>query len=196
MDDRWGFIDELNVAGADDQAAAGGEKADDGVVALMTENVAQFAAGAGRLSVGIRDFKECELASIDTGPAGVIQSFAVKVGAGGAVNCFRVGKVVEDGDGVTDQTFNHFVVDGVAEVEDRGVYVLFDGAHLAFGQAFVASWSCEVDAEGVLRPELSGATDKSGFLVPGEDLRGGAIAAPDVEAVPHRTGDLHDAFVA
>ena len=72
LDDRRGFIDKLNVAGAYDQTAAGGEKTDDGVVALMTENVAHFAAGARRLCVGIRDFEKCHLACIDAGPAGVI----------------------------------------------------------------------------------------------------------------------------
>ena len=74
--------------------------------------------------------------------------------------------------------------------------MLFDRADLTFGQAFMTIWGGEVDAARMLRPELRGAVNEGGFLVPCEDLRFGPVPLPDVEAVPDCAGDLRGALDA
>ena len=168
------------MTGADDESAAGREEADDGVVALVTKDIAEFAPGAG----------------VDARPAGVVQALTIEVGARGAVDGLGVGKEIEEGDGITNEAFDHFVVDGVTKFENRRVDVLFDGPNLAFGEAFVGVGGGEMDAERVLCPELSSTADECRLLVPGESFGVSAIATPHLNAIPDGTGDLHGAFIA
>ena len=186
----------MDVTGADDEPAAGREEADDGVVALVTKDIAEFAPGAWRLGVSIGDFEQGDLTGVDAGPAGVVQALTIEVGARGAVDGLGVGKEIEEGDGITNEAFDHFVVDGVTKLEDRRVDVLFDGPDLAFCEAFVGVGGGEMDTEGVLCPELSGTADECRLLIPGESFRGSAIATPHLNAIPDGTGDLHGALIA
>ena len=196
FNNRGGLVDDLDVTGADDESATGREETDDGVVPLMTKDVTQFPTCARGLGVGVGDFEEGYLPRVYTGPTGIIQAFAVKVCSGGTVDRFRIGKVVKNGDSVADEAFYHVVINSMVEIEDGRVDMLFDRADLTFGQAFVTIGGGEVDAERMLRPELRGAVNEGGFLVPCEDLRFGPVPLPDIEAVPDCAGDLRGALVA
>ena len=147
FDDGRGFVQGLNVAGANNEATTSGEKADDGVVTLVTEDVAELAASARRLGMGVGHLEEGDLTGMDPGPAGVVEAFAIEVGAGGTVDCLGVGEEVKEGDGIANKTFHHFLVDRVMKFEDGSVHVFFDGTHLAFGEAFVRVWGRELNAE-------------------------------------------------
>ena len=184
------------MAGADNESATSREKADDWIVPLVAKYVAQFSTCTRGLSVGVGNFKESHSPRVDTGPTGIVQAFAIKVCPGGTIDRFRIGKVVKDGDGVADEAFDHVIVHSMVQVEYGCVDMLFDRADLTFGQAFVTVGGREVDAERMLRPELRGAVNECGFLVPCEDLRFGPVPLPDVETVPDCAGDLRGALVA
>ena len=196
FDYRGSLVDNLDVAGADNEAATRREEADDGVVPLVAKDVTQFPTCARGVSVGVGNFEEGDLPRVDTGPTGIVQAFAIKVCPGGTIDRFRIGKIVKDGDGVADEAFDHVIINSMVEVEDGRVDMLFDRADLTFGQAFVTIGGREVYAERMLRPELRGAVDEGGLLVPCEDLRFGPVPLPDVEAVPDCAGDLRGALVA
>ncbi len=196
FDDGGSFLDDLDVPRANDEAATSRKKADDWVVALVAQDVAEFPTSSRGVGVSIGDLEEGYLTGVDAGPAVVFEAFTVEVGAWGAINSFRVGKEVEDRDRVTNEAFNHFVVNRVTKVKDGGVNMFLDGADFAFGEAFVAIGGGELYAKGMLGPEFRSAGDEGWLLVPGEDLGGGTIATPNLDAIADSAGDFHRPFVA
>ena len=79
FDYRGGLVDDLNVAGADNESTTGREKADDWVVPLVAKDVTQFPTRTRGLGVGVGNFEEGYLPRVYTGPTGIVQAFAIKV---------------------------------------------------------------------------------------------------------------------
>ena len=196
LNDGGGFLDDGDVAGTYDEAAARREEAHNGVVALMTDHVAELTASAGRVRVCVGDLEVCDLSGVNAGPASVVEAFTIKVGARGAVDGLRVWKEIKECDCVTDKAFDHLIVHGVVEVYDGGIDVLFDCSDLPLSKAFVAFRRGELNAEGVLCPEFCGGADEGRFLVPREDPRRSAVTFPDVHTVTNGTLDLRYALVS
>jgi hypothetical protein len=97
----------------DDAALATGQETNDRIVALVSQDIPGFLAGA--LLVGVRDFELAHIPCCEARPVTVVEPLAVEESTRSLVLSLAVGEKIQDFDRVHGHVLDHLLVDSVAK---------------------------------------------------------------------------------